>query len=158
MVSRTAPDDENSGDVVPSSDWNNFPRGEISRKVLSANSSGTTTTETILSETVVVGTTRCLQIHATVTVRSDMAGGAHAVLIFDDVQVQRKNIDVLESAVDFSWTLFTSIQPAAGTYTVKLNTGASGAAGNTVTAIADGATGDHGTCVLVVLDVGPAYS
>lgn len=158
MVSRTAPDDESSGNVVPSSSWNDFPRGELSRKTLSSNSSGTASTETILSETVVVGTGRQIQIFATVVVRSDIPGGAQAAIFFNGVQVQRKNMDVLETGVDHSWGLFTTIQPAAGSYTMALITGVSGADGNTVTAIANGATGTHGTCMIIANDVGPAYS
>src|SRR5689334_16386998 len=116
MTARVPPDDEDSGNPVPSSDWNEFPRGEIARKTLSTNSSGTTTTEVILTEDFTVGDDRQVQLHATVTVRSDIAGGAQAKLLVEGVQVQRKNIDVLEAGVDHSWSFFTTIQPgAAGT-------------------------------------------
>lgn len=158
MATRTAPDDESSGIPVPSSDWNQFPRGELSRKTLSSDSGGTGGTASILSETVEVGTDRQIQLWATVTIRTDINGGAQAAIYFDGAQVQRKNIESLAAGLDQSWTFFTSIEPSAGSYTMELVIGVSGADGNTVHAIANGATGTHGTCMIVANDVGPAYT
>lgn len=150
--------DEASGNVVPSTDWNMFPRGEIGRDTITSNSAGTTTTEVILSETVTIdGADRQVQIFVTVTIRSNIAGGAQCRIDVDGTQVQRKNTDVLNAGTDLFITTFASVQMDAGDHLVEVITGVSGADGNTVTAIANGTTGTHGVCMFVANDVGPAY-
>ncbi len=157
MAARTDPVDVISGNVGSSSWINDLPRGRIARSTLTADSTGTTTTEVICSETVTIPAGRTLHIHATVVVRSNIAGGASARLRRDGTQIQRKNMDTLAPGADQSWALEIEDQPGAGTFTYELVTGVSGTDGNTVTAKANGATGTHGVCALYVDDVGPDY-
>lgn len=146
-----------SGALISGSDNATIPGGFLGRDIASANSSGTLSTEVIDSVTVTVGDNRALLLIACVTVRSDLAGGAQAAIFEDSIQIQRKNIDVLESGTDYSWTVVGFSLPAAGSHLYELVTGVSGGAGNTVTAIADGAAGVHGTNMLLVIDLGPAF-
>jgi|SRR6185437_2857965 len=156
---RTDPADVGSGDTGSSSWINALPRGKIGRDELTSDSAGTTSTEVILEDTIVVSSDgREIDIDASVCVRSDIDGGAQAAIIFDGDQVDRKNNDSVNAGKDISWSLFAQVQPAAGTYVVQVITGVSGTAGNTVTAKANGKTGSHGTCKFRVVDQGPALS
>lgn len=155
---REDPIDQNSGDVGSSSWINDLPRGRLGRATVTSNSAGTTTTEVIgtIAITNLPGG-RTYSIIANVAVRSDIAGGASCRLLWDGVQIQRKNIDTLEPGKDQTWTPVIEIQPDAGDHTLELVTGVSGTDGNTVTAVANGATGTHGVDVMYFDDVGPGY-
>lgn len=153
---RDDPADQNSGDTGSSSWVNSLSRGKIGRDELTSDSAGTTSTEVILEDTIVVPDGREIDIDASVCVRSDIDGGAQAAIIFDGAQVDRKNNESVAANKDISWSLFAQVQPAAGTYVVQVVTGVSGGAGNTVTAKANGKTGSHGTCKFRVVDMGPA--
>lgn len=153
---RVDPDDEVSGAVGSSSFINSLPRGKIGRDRLLTNSAGTTSTESILSDTVTVPDGREIDVTAVVTVRSDIPGGCQAALLENGTQIQRKNQDLIDTTKDLSWMFFAQRQPGAGSYTYEVITGVSGAAGNTVTAIANGEAGTHGTCDLKIVDEGPA--
>ncbi len=158
MVDRNDPADFAASATLGASQLNALPRGMINSVKLSSNSSGTTSSETILSDTVVLNDDRRLLFMATVTLRSDIPGGIQARIDFDGTQVQRKNSDAVQGASDTFITIMTSKNITAGTYTVELITGVSGADGNTVHAVANGETGTHGTCDLMVIDCGPTLS
>lgn len=157
-TTRTAPDPIATASATASStNIDTLPRGRIGRDTLSANSTGTTTTEVVCAVSPTVGASRTVHIHANVTLRSNTPGGV-AVMIFEDgVQIQRKNSDAVAAATDVFVSIEIESQPSTGAHTYQLVTGVSGGAGNTVTAIANGAAGTHGVTVLYVDDVGPSY-
>lgn len=157
MVARNDPADFTNG-PLGASDLNELARGEINCVKLTSNSSGTTSTEVILSDTIILSDNRRLMFFATTTLRSDIAGGIQARLDLDSTQIQRKNSDAVNAGTDEFVTFFTSQNVAAGSHTIEFITGVSGVAGNTVTAIANGATGTHGIGVLSVWDAGPELS
>ncbi len=154
MVSRTDAADF-AATVLSASQLNFLPRGELNCVKLTSNSTGTTSTEVILTDTVILTDNRRLLFLATTTLRSDIAGGIQAKLNLDGTQIQRKNSDAVNAGTDEFITFFTSQNVASGSHTIDFVTGVSGGGGNTVTAIANGATGTHGIGVLSVIDIGP---
>src|SRR5258708_444268 len=116
MASRVAfPGTINSGDSVSASDNNKLPGGEIGRSTITANSSGTTTTETITSVVVTVGANREIEVRVTGTLRATGAGGVSVRVTEDGTQIGRKNGYVQGSAQDFPFEFtFISVAPSAG--------------------------------------------
>lgn len=157
MVSRTDPGDF-TNTTLAATDMNELPRGMLNSVKLTSDSTGTTSTEVILSDTVVLTDARRLLFMATCTLRTDTAGGLQARLDLGGTQIQRKNADTIFAGSDTFITLFTSKNVSAGSHTIELITGVSGGGGNTVTAKANGETGTHGVAELVVIDCGPQLS
>lgn len=155
MADRTPPASRNAGEFVSSIDWNELPRGEIARDEITADSAGTTTTESILSETVTdMPPDRQIQVFANVGMRKTALGGVQLRLNMDGVQIQRKNNIVDADPADVTLFAFATVQPSSGTHSFVTITGVSGIGGGTATAQAS----TDAPCVMVVNDVGPAYT
>lgn len=147
-----------SGQSVSATNNNKLPGGKIGRVSITANSAGTTTTETITSIAPTIGTSREITVRAVGTLRSSIAGGCSVRVTEDGIQIGRKNGYIAGSAQDWSFNLtFVSVAPSAGAHTYALITGVSGAAGNTVTLIASAETGTEGACRLEVVDDGVSF-
>lgn len=158
MADRTDPADFAASATLGATQLNALSRGEIVNIELTSNSAGTTSTETILTESFTLTDDRRIRFLATCTLRTSIAGGMQAALLLDGTQINRKNADTVAAGSDMFITFFKSKNVSAGAHTIALVTGVSGADGNTVTAIANGETGTHGVSVLSADDVAPWYS
>lgn len=147
----------NAGDVISAADINAMPGGTIGRDELSANSSGSTTTETVLSVAPTVGDNRELTIHVTVNLRASGATDGQCTIFEDGVQIQRKNAPIPATATDVPITTFVERYPGAGaTHTYSVATGVSGT-GGTVTCVNNGGAGTLGKSIILVQDTGPDF-
>lgn len=158
MASRTTPIGAfNSGDSVSATTTNEGPGGKIGRASVTANSSGTTTTETIVSVTVVPGSSREIDVRVLGNLRSSIAGGVSVRVTEDGTQIGRKNGYVQGSGQDWPFDFTFRTAPTGASHVYALITGVSGAAGNTVTLIASAPSGTDGEASISVYDQGPSF-
>lgn len=143
-----------------SSDLNQLPWGCVAQGERSADLTGIDSVdgETMISLDITVPDGRRQDFYAGVTIRSDIAGGVHARIEIDGVQIQRRNEAALGAGKDVSFEVTKGKELAAGTYNVKLIVGRSGVGSNLVSGKADGETGVFGTMFLYIYDVGPAFA
>lgn len=158
MTSRVSPQGSfNSGDVVPSAEIDTLAGGKVGKKRLIINSSGTTTVETILFETVTVGADWEVDIDVTVNCRATGPTGAYVAIIRDGEQIQRGNFWIPKTDLDVGKAIFIDDHPDAGDIVYSIAIGISGDPGETVTSVNDGGDGDSGVTLFRCVATGPAF-
>ena len=149
----------NSGDLLSAADLNSLPGGTIGRDTLTADSTGTTTTETICSVAPSVGPTREITVTWGGNLRSSATTGtgAFAAIFADGVQLNRRSFKITAPATDTPFHLSILHYPTTGAHTYTGVDGVSGGGGATVRNSVNGYTGTRGVSQLRVVDTGPAF-
>lgn len=147
----------NSGDLIVAADINEMPGGTIGRSTLTTDQGPITTSATVCTETVTVGTDREITVVVSGNLRANMATGAFAAIFEDGVQLNRKSFSISAAATDTPFSLSILSYPAAGAHTYLLSVGVSGGGGAEVTCSNNGYTGARGVTQLRIVDSGPAF-
>ena len=145
-----------SSDACAAATYNQASVGVIGYYKLTANTTGTTTTENAASLTAVpVNGSRLIRITGTGTMRATAASGLQAQILEDGVALARLNFYTTASSLDAAFHIEAlSNAPSAGNHAYTLVDGVSGGGGATVNVIASSTT----PCYLIVEDVGPNFT
>jgi hypothetical protein len=144
-----------SSSACAASTYNQAGAGIIGYYKLTANTTGTTTTENAASLTTVpVNGSRLIKITGTGTMRATAASGLQVQILEDGAALSRLNFYTTASSLDAAFHIEAlSNAPSAGNHSYTLVDGVSGGGGATVNVIASATT----PCYLIVEDMGASF-